>query len=77
MKDPGSVFGSPEAVEASAELTASEKQAVLLQWKDQLEKLLIADDENMVRADAKARANAGMNADCLRRVTNIITRLSS
>ncbi len=71
MKNPNVVFASPEVLEASAELTAVQKRAILTQWKDQLEKLLIADDESMLRADA----NAGANADCLRRVTNILTRL--
>jgi hypothetical protein len=72
MKNPNVAFASPEVLEASAEFTADEKRAILLQWKDQLEKLLIADDESMVRWDARA----GSNADCLRRVTDILTRLS-
>lgn len=72
MKNPSVVFSSPEVLEASTELTTEQKQAVLTQWKDQLEKLLTADDESMLRADAKP----GANADCLRRVTNILTRLT-
>jgi hypothetical protein len=71
MKNPMSVFGTPEALEASTELATREKRAILIQWKDQLQQLLIADDESMLRADAKA----GANADCLRRVTDILTRL--
>lgn len=71
MKNPNVVFSSPEVLEASPELTTAQKQAILTQWKDQLEKLLTADDESMLRADA----NPGANADCLRRVTNILTRL--
>ena len=71
MKNPNVVFASPELVEASTEFTAPQKRAILMQWKDQLEKLLVADDESMLRADAKA----GANADCLRRVTDILTRL--
>jgi hypothetical protein len=71
MKNPNVVFASPEVLEASTEVTAVEKRAILMQWKDQLEKLLIADEESMFRADAKA----GANADCLRRVTDILTRL--
>lgn len=71
MKDPNAVFASPEALEASTEVTAVQKRAILVQWKDQLEKLLIADEESMVRAGAKA----GGNADCLMRVTNILGRL--
>lgn len=72
MKDPGSVFGTPELLEASAEFAAKEKRAILLQWKDQLQQLLTADDESMLRSDAKM----GANADCLRRVTDILTRLT-
>jgi len=71
MKNPNVAFSSPEVLEASTEFTTEQKRAILTQWKDQLEKLLIADDESMLRADAKA----GANADCLRRVTNILTRL--
>ena len=72
MKNPNVVFASPEMLEASRLLTAVQKRAILLQWKDQLQQLLIADDENMLRANA----NMGANAECLRRVTDIITRLS-
>lgn len=71
MKNPNVAFASPEVLEASTEFTAVQKRAILVQWKDQLEKLLIADDESMLRADAKA----GANAECLRRVTDILTRL--
>jgi hypothetical protein len=73
MKNPNVVFATPEALEASTEFTAMQKRAILVQWKDQLEKLLIADEESMFRADAKP----GANADCLRRVTDILTRLST
>lgn len=72
MKNPNVVFPSPEVLEASPELTAAQKRAVLMQWKDQLQQLLIADEESMLRDGAKA----GANADCLRRVTDILTRLS-
>lgn len=71
MKNPASTFGTPEALEASTELSAAQKRAVLMQWKDQLQQLLTADEESMLRADAKP----GANADCLRRVTDILTRL--
>ncbi len=71
MKNPNVVFASPEVLEASTEFSGVQNRAILTQWKDQLEKLLIADDESMLRADAKA----GANADCLRRVTDILTRL--
>jgi hypothetical protein len=71
MKNPNVAFASPEVLEASTEFTAAQKRAILMQWKDQLEQLLIADEENMLRADAKE----GANAECLRRVTDILTRL--
>lgn len=71
MKNPNVVFGSPEVLETSTEFTADQKRAILAQWKDQLEKLLIADEESMLRADARS----GANADCLRRVTDVLTRL--
>ncbi len=71
MKNPNVAFGSPEVLEASTELTSVQKRAILTQWKDQLEKLLIADEESMLRANAIS----GANADCLRRVTNVLTRL--
>lgn len=72
MKNPNVVFDSPELLESSTEFSAQQKCAILAQWKDQLEKLLIADDESMLRANA----TAGANADCLQRVTNILGRLS-
>ncbi|HEU4592974.1 MAG TPA: hypothetical protein VFS13_18850 [Steroidobacteraceae bacterium] len=70
MKNPNVVFSSPAELEASTEFTPVQKRAILIQWKDQLEKLLIADEENMLRANAKA----GANADCLRQVSDILTR---
>lgn len=72
MRNPMRVFGAPETLEASLEYAPEEKRDILLQWKDQLQQLLMADDEGMLRADAKA----GANADCLRRVTDILTRLT-
>ncbi|HET9865431.1 MAG TPA: hypothetical protein VFP37_18490 [Steroidobacteraceae bacterium] len=73
MKNPIATFASPEVLEESADFSPPQKRAILLQWKDQLEKLLIADEESMLRADANARP--GTNAECLRRVTDILTRL--
>lgn len=70
MKNPMGVFGTPETLEASTEYAGAEKRAILLQWKDQLLQLLTADDESMLRADAKA----GANAECLRRIIDILTR---
>lgn len=71
MKNPNVAFASPEVLEVSTEFTVIQKRAILAQWKDQLEKMLIADEESMLRTDAKA----GANAECLRRVTDILTRL--
>jgi hypothetical protein len=73
MKNPNVAFPTPELLESSADVTATQKVAILEQWKDQLQQLLIADEESMLRADSKA----GANADCLRRVTDILRRLSS
>ena len=71
MKNPNVLFASPEALEASDEITMPQKRAILVQWKDQLEKLLIADEDGMLRADA----GPGANAECLTRITNILARL--
>jgi hypothetical protein len=73
MMNPNLIFASPEVLEASAEYSAMQKRAILVQWKDQLEKLLIADDESMLRTGSVG----GMNAECLRRVTDILTRLAN
>ena len=73
MKNPNVVFDTPEVLEASEEFNAAQKRAILIQWKDQLEKLLIADEESMLRVNA----GAGANAECLRRVTDILSRLSA
>jgi len=71
MKNPGRAFASPEAVEASTELSAAEKRAVLTQWKDQLQQLMVATEENMPGPESAS----GINADCLRRVVDAISRL--
>jgi hypothetical protein len=73
MKNPSAAFGTPEVLSASTELTADQKRAILLQWKDQLQQLLVADDESMLAA----HGSPGANADCLRRVTNLLTRLDT
>lgn len=72
MKSPGAVFGDPEVLEASCTFTTDQKRAILLQWQNQLERLQSADDESMV----SARAAPAANAECLRRVTNALTRLA-
>jgi hypothetical protein len=71
MKNPGRTFGTPEALEASAELTGEQKHAVLLQWKDQLQQLMVATEENMPGPETAS----GVNAECLRRVVDVLTRL--
>jgi hypothetical protein len=76
MKDPQAAFASPEALEESTEFTESQKESILRQWKDQLTKLLIADEEGMPRSDAAARANSGRNSECLRRITDVLERNS-
>ena len=47
MKNPARFFSSPEAIESSSVLSAEQKHAVLLQWKDQLQQLMVATEENM------------------------------
>jgi hypothetical protein len=65
MRNPASVFGTPEAVGKSSELTAEQKRAVLLQWKDQLQQFQVADDEGMPLASDTA-------GDLLERVTQAL-----
>jgi hypothetical protein len=71
FKNPNVAFASPEELEISS-LTAAQKRAVLLQWKNQLRQLLIADDESML----DSRKTAGTNAECLRRVNDSLIRLA-
>jgi hypothetical protein len=71
MKNPNVAFTSPETLETSSEFTSIQKRAILTQWKDQLQQLLIADEENMLHAEP----TPGANAECLRRVTDSMTRL--
>jgi hypothetical protein len=73
MKNPATTFGTPEAVSGSGELTAEQKRAVLLQWKDQLQQLQTADDEGM----QKSEAAAGSAGDLLRRVTSVLSQIDA
>ena len=73
MKNPASVFGTPEAVRESSELTAEQKHAVLLQWKDQLQQLQTADDEGMQKSEAAGETTD----DLLRRVARILSRIDA
>lgn len=72
MKNPSRTFGTPEAIEASVELSAEQKHAVLVQWKDQLQQLLVATEENMPGPET----SSGINADCLRRVVDALSRIA-
>lgn len=72
LKNPGKLFASPEAVESSAGFDAEQKRAILIQWKDQLEQLQRATNENMPGPESN-----GDGAECLRRVVDALTRLSS
>jgi hypothetical protein len=71
MMKPGRSFDSPEALEASADLTAEQKLAVLRQWKDQLQQLMVATEENMPGPET----SSGDNAECLRRIVDALSRL--
>lgn len=73
MKNPASVFDTPEAVSASNELAAKQKLAILLQWKDQLLQFQAADDEGMRRSEGAA----GVTTDVLGRVISILSRLGA
>ena len=73
MNNPASVFATPEGLSESSELTAEQKRAVLLQWKDQLQQLQAADDEGMQQNDAAASTTD----DFLGRVTSILSRVDA
>lgn len=73
MKNPGSVFGTPEALGESAELTTEQKRAILTQWKDQLQQSQAADDEGMHQNPAAA----GRTDDLLGRVTSVLSEIDA
>ena len=73
MKNPASVFATPEALSESRELTTQQKRALLLQWKDQLQQLQAADDEGMRRSEPAACTTG----DFLGRVTSILSRIDA
>jgi hypothetical protein len=73
MKNPASVFDTPEAVSTSTELTAEQKLAILLQWKDQLLQFQAADDEGMRRSEGAA----GVTTDVLGRVSSTLARIGA
>ncbi len=72
MKNPASVFGTPEALSLAGELTAEQKRAVLLQWKDQLQQLQAAEEEGMQRSAA-----GDGTADLLRRVVSLLSQMDA
>jgi hypothetical protein len=71
MKNPARTFGSPEALEATDDISDGQKHELLLQWKDQLEQLMTATSENMPGPETAS----GANAECLRRVVDAMARL--
>lgn len=73
MQNPAGVFGTPETLGASKELTSEQKAAILVQWKDQLLQLQAADGEGMRRGEGAA----GVTNDMLGRVTSILSRLDA
>jgi hypothetical protein len=73
MKNPGATFGTPEVLEATKGLSTEQKCAILTQWKDQLQQLQTADDENMPGPEAPH----GGTAELLKRVATVLGRLDS
>jgi hypothetical protein len=73
MKNPANIFGTPELLSESTELTTEQKRAILLQWKDQLQQLQAADDEGMQRDEGPASASG----EVLGRVTSILSRIEA
>lgn len=71
MKNPGKVFGTPEILESSTAFDATQKRAILIQWKNQLEQLQRASGESMLGPESN-----GAGADCLRRVVDALIRLA-
>lgn len=73
MKNPGVTFGTPEVLEASTDLSREQKCAILMQWKDQLQQLQTADDENMQGPESPH----GGTAELLKRVSTVLARLNA
>jgi len=73
MKNPASIFGTPEALSESRELTPEQKRAILLQWKDQLQRLQASDDEGT----QKKNSAASTARDLLTRVTSVLSRIDA
>lgn len=73
MKNPGATFGTPEVLEVSRDLSKEQKCAILMQWKDQLQQLQIADDENMQGPESPH----GGTAELLKRVSTVLGRMNA
>lgn len=71
MKNPGRAFATPEAVEQAENLSPGQKHALLTQWRNQLEQLMVATEENMPGPESAS----GANADCLRRIVDALIRM--
>lgn len=71
MKNPARVFKNPESVSASSELTGEQKQAILTQWKQQLELEQTAESENM-----PAEGTASKSAEILQRVSKALLQFA-
>lgn len=73
MKNPGATFGTPEVLEVSRDLSKEQKCAILMQWKDQLQQLQIADDENMQGPESPH----GGTGELLKRVSTVLARMNA
>jgi hypothetical protein len=73
MKNPGATFGTPEVLEVSRDLSKEQKCAILMQWKDQLQQLQVADDENMQGPESPH----GGTAELLKRVSTVLSRMNA
>jgi len=73
MKNPGATFGTPEVLAAATDLSTEQKSAILKQWKDQLQQLQTADDENMQGPESPH----GGTAELLKRVSIVLARLNA
>ncbi len=73
MKNPNVAFVSPESLVSAADFSPMQKRAILIQWRDELRQSMVADEENMPRFSGAE----DMNAECMRRVTDAISRLTN
>lgn len=73
MKNPMLTFDEPGVLLSSADFSTEQKLSILLQWKDQLEQFLRADEEGMQWQGS----GRGVNAERLRHIEDAITALES